>query len=79
MKQYKTRKLMILFAILILVMVLFLSVMAHDAGLPAGEVALQAELQNTRHITVLPSEPTNKSTLTGKLEKLDLTTIFQDT
>ena len=79
MKQYKTRKLMILFAILILVMVPFSSVMAHDAGLPAGEVALQAELQNAGHITVLPSEPTNKSTLTGKLEKLDLTTIFQDT
>lgn len=37
MKQYKTRKLMILFAILILVMVPFSSVMAQDAGLQAGK------------------------------------------
>ena len=52
MKQYKTRKLMILFAILILVMVPFSSVMAQDAGLQAGEVVLQAELQNAGHVSV---------------------------
>lgn len=79
MKQYKTRKLMILFAILILVMVPFSSVMAQDAGLPAGEVALQAELQNAGHVSIKSNAPPSVSVVAGDLNKLDLRRVFQVT
>lgn len=79
MKQYKTRKLMILFAILILVMVPFSSVMAQDAGLQAGEVVLQAELQNAGHVSIKSNAPPSVSVVTGEQDKLDLRRVFEIT